>query len=62
AMDGARARGAAIMHLEVRESNLAALKLYHRHQFAEIGRRKAYYRGIDGRVHDAITMQRQITA
>ncbi len=62
AIDSARRRGAESMHLEVRASNTAALKLYHRHHFSEIGRRNAYYRGMDGQAHDAITMQRQITA
>lgn len=29
--------------LEVRESNLAAIELYHRHGFGKIGKRKRYY-------------------
>jgi [ribosomal protein S18]-alanine N-acetyltransferase len=39
----ARALGAALATLEVREGNRAARQLYHRHGFAEVGRRKRYY-------------------
>jgi ribosomal-protein-alanine N-acetyltransferase len=52
----ARAHGAARMVLEVRPSNAAALALYRRFLFSEIGRRKGYY---DGR-EDAIVMAREL--
>jgi ribosomal-protein-alanine N-acetyltransferase len=52
----ARAHGAARMLLEVRPSNAAALALYRRFLFSEIGRRKGYY---DGR-EDAIVMAREL--
>jgi len=42
-LDCVRARGAAEVYLEVRESNLAARKLYEKWGFVEAGRRKAYY-------------------
>lgn len=40
----ARARGVTRIHLEVRESNDAARQLYARNGFAEVGRRRGYYR------------------
>ena len=43
-LDLARDRGAKSVFLEVRESNLAARSLYGKHSFAEVGRRKQYYR------------------
>jgi len=52
AIDQARADGAAAMFLEVRSSN-PAITLYRAHGFVETGVRRAYYRGIDGRAHDA---------
>jgi ribosomal-protein-alanine N-acetyltransferase len=42
--------------LEVRKSNLAAINLYEKHYFLEIGVRKKYYK--DG--EDAIIMQRTV--
>ncbi|MBA2935065.1 ribosomal protein S18-alanine N-acetyltransferase [Sphingomonas sp. CGMCC 1.13654] len=51
----ARFRGAARLHLEMREGNPAAY-LYEAAGFAEIGRRKRYYRGRDGSSFDAITL------
>ncbi|PTD98231.1 ribosomal-protein-alanine N-acetyltransferase [Pseudothauera lacus] len=51
----ARAAGATQMFLEVRPSNTAALALYRRAGFAEIGRRKGYYPALEGR-EDAIVM------
>ena len=44
AIAAARAARASVMFLEVRESNTAALQLYHAHGFSEVGRRKRYYR------------------
>jgi len=43
-MAAARARGAIAVYLDVRESNAAARALYARFGFAEVGRRRAYYR------------------
>jgi ribosomal-protein-alanine N-acetyltransferase len=43
-LDKARALGARMATLEVRVSNLDAQRLYARHGFIEVGRRKAYYR------------------
>ncbi len=42
-LDMARARGAAAMFLEVRESNQAARALYEKWAFLESGRRPVYY-------------------
>lgn len=55
----ARARGLATIHLETREGNGAA-RIYRRHGFAEVGRRRGYYRGADGGLHDAATLSRAI--
>ncbi|MEJ2090711.1 MAG: ribosomal protein S18-alanine N-acetyltransferase [Syntrophobacterales bacterium] len=43
ALDKARAQGAAVVWLEVRPSNAAALSLYHSFGFKEIGIRPGYY-------------------
>ena len=51
----AHARGAARLHLEMREGN-PALFLYEGAGFHQVGRRPSYYRGKDGRVLDAITL------
>jgi ribosomal-protein-alanine N-acetyltransferase len=50
--DVARSHGAARLILEVRPGNQAALALYRRAGFAEIGRRQGYYQGRE----DAIVM------
>jgi ribosomal-protein-alanine N-acetyltransferase len=42
-LDSARGRGAQGIFLEVRESNLAARRLYEKWAFVESGRRKRYY-------------------
>ena len=56
----ARATGAAKMFLEVRAGNQAAQRLYARHGFSVIGRRKSYYALANspaaGQREDAITM------
>jgi ribosomal-protein-alanine N-acetyltransferase len=57
--DQARTRAAIRMLLEVRPGNLAALALYRRHGFLEIGRRRDYYPAHEGR-EDAIVMARDI--
>ncbi len=51
----ARARGAARLHLEVREGN-HALSLYERAGYTLVGRRKDYYSGRGGRSYDALTL------
>lgn len=50
-----KAAGAVNLFLEVRESNVPALKLYDRTGFKEVGRRKAFY--VDP-VEDALLMQK----
>jgi ribosomal-protein-alanine N-acetyltransferase len=52
-------RGAASMHLEVAEDNLAARALYAKLGYEEAGRRHAYYAGEGGFV-DAIVMKRTL--
>lgn len=53
------ARGLAMdsILLEVRPSNLRALKVYAQYGFTEIGRRKAYYPAHNGQREDAIVMR-----
>ena len=48
-LDMARAKGAAAVFLEVRESNQAARALYEKWAFLESGRRRGYYRDPAGR-------------
>jgi ribosomal-protein-alanine N-acetyltransferase len=50
-----RDRNGATLHLEVRYNN-PAIELYKRAGFVQIGRRPGYYHGIDGQVHDALTL------
>lgn len=52
----ARARGAAAMFLEVAADNAAALALYAREGFVEVGRRRRYY--ADGA--DALVLRRDL--
>ncbi len=58
-IEQARQRDAYIMFLEVRPSNRAALMLYRKEGFTEIGRRKGYYPTLNGR-EDAIVLSRDI--
>jgi len=55
----ARGRGAERIFLEVRPSNLGAIRLYHREGFNEIGRRPRYYPARDGR-EDALVMAMEL--
>ena len=55
----ARDRGAERLHLEVRAGN-DAVALYRAHGFAQVGQRCGYYRGVDGRAHDAQTYALQL--
>ncbi len=52
-------RGAASMHLEVAETNVAARALYAKLGYAEAGRRNAYYSGEGGTI-DAIVLRRDL--
>lgn len=51
-----RARGVASLYLEVRASNQAAIALYERFGFRDVGRRRAYYQNPteDARVMEVI--------
>ena len=53
----ARQKGVEEVHLEVRDGN-PALQLYRKAGFREVGRRKNYYSGNDGRLFDALTLSR----
>ena len=55
----ARSRGALRLLLEMRDGN-PALSLYGRAGFAQIGRRRDYYRGRDRDLHDALTLARPL--
>lgn len=58
-VDDARTRRAERLHLEVRAGNPAAA-LYTAHGFAQVGTRRAYYRGADGQQRDAQTWARDL--
>lgn len=51
---------AAVMFLEVRRSNAAAIALYTREGFVRIGERKAYYPEVEGVREDAITFAMEL--
>ena len=53
----ARARGDQALWLEVRPSNIAALALYLRMGFAEVGRRPAYYPAQGQQREDALVLR-----
>jgi ribosomal-protein-alanine N-acetyltransferase len=53
-IDDARANGAHRIHLEVRDGN-PATQLYEAAGFAQMNRRRNYYRGSDGNQIDALT-------
>jgi [ribosomal protein S18]-alanine N-acetyltransferase len=52
----AQQRGAEDLFLEMRADN-DAIFLYQQCGFSECGRRRAYYKGTDGQIRDAITMR-----
>jgi len=52
-------RGAAVVYLEVRESNEAAISLYEKFGFSVLGRRKNYYKYP---TEDALLMARVLSA
>jgi [ribosomal protein S18]-alanine N-acetyltransferase len=55
--DYAREQAHTSVLLEVRISNSAAIKLYSRYGFTEIGRRKAYYPAANNTREDAVVMR-----
>ncbi|MGV0909464.1 GNAT family N-acetyltransferase [Martelella sp. FOR1707] len=59
-MQEARAMGAHAMLLEVSAENAAALSLYRKLGFVEVGRRKAYYTHDDGTRTTALVMRRDL--
>ena len=59
-LERAAASGVAEAFLEVRPSNLAAIRLYQRIGFEQIGIRRGYYQASDGR-EDAIVLKRELT-
>lgn len=56
ALAAARAARLAVVHLEVRAGNAAALALYARHGFLAVGRRPRYYEGRE----DAVLLSRRL--
>ncbi|MBL4621346.1 MAG: ribosomal protein S18-alanine N-acetyltransferase [Immundisolibacteraceae bacterium] len=52
--------GGKVVYLEVRPSNKAALALYRKFEFDQIGLRKNYYRGL-ARREDAVVLSRDIS-
>jgi ribosomal-protein-alanine N-acetyltransferase len=52
------AEGAKSLFLEVESDNQAALALYRRFDFREVGERKAYYRKVDGIRGSALVLRR----
>ncbi|WP_374700946.1 ribosomal protein S18-alanine N-acetyltransferase [Aureimonas sp. AU40] len=54
------AERAASLFLEVEETNTAALALYRRLRFEEVGRRPAYYAGPDGTRTSALILKRAL--
>jgi [ribosomal protein S18]-alanine N-acetyltransferase len=59
-MGQARLQGVAQLFLEVREGNTSAQALYRSQGFELVGRRARYYRGRDGRAHDALTLRHDL--
>jgi ribosomal-protein-alanine N-acetyltransferase len=55
-LENARQAATNRIYLEVRESNAAARRLYASRQFAEVGRRKKYYRAPE---EDALILRRE---
>jgi ribosomal-protein-alanine N-acetyltransferase len=60
-LERASAGGVAEAFLEVRPSNLSAIRLYQHLGFEQIGIRRGYYQAPDGR-EDAIVLKRQLIA
>lgn len=60
-LDDAKKLAAEAVFLEVRQSNLEAMRLYRSSGFLQIGVRRNYYRGEHGR-EDAVVLKRHLTA
>jgi ribosomal-protein-alanine N-acetyltransferase len=60
-LERAAAAGVAEAFLEVRPSNLSAIRLYQHLGFEQIGIRRGYYQAPDGR-EDAIVLKRELAA
>jgi len=60
AIQMAREIDADAMFLDVEDGNIAALQLYKSLGFANLSRRKLYYRQKDGRYTDALVMTRKL--
>src|SRR3954463_5140635 len=60
-LERATGAGVAEAFLEVRPSNLAAIRLYQRLGFEQIGIRRGYYQAADGR-EDAIVLKKGLAA
>ena len=58
-LDQAKADGARRVHLEVRDGN-PAIAMYRASGFAQVGRRRGYYKGSDGSRFDALTFARDL--
>lgn len=58
-IDRARLDGLARVHLEVRDGNPAEA-MYRAAGFVPVGRRRNYYRGVDGLRFDALTYAREL--
>ena len=59
-IEGARARGAQMLHLEVADDRDPAITLYRNVGFEQVGRRPRYYRRRNGPV-DALAMRLDLT-
>jgi ribosomal-protein-alanine N-acetyltransferase len=60
-LDQAEADGARRVHLEVRDGN-PAIAMYRASGFAQVGRRRGYYKGSDGSRFDALTFALDLPA
>jgi [ribosomal protein S18]-alanine N-acetyltransferase len=60
AVEHASEMGANLVFLEVDCTNLPAIALYKRLGFTEVGRRRAYYAGADGKFRDALVLRSEI--
>lgn len=58
-IDHGRRKGVRRLHLEVRDTN-PAVSMYQEFGFKTEGRRRNYYLGQDGSLHDALTMAREL--
>jgi [ribosomal protein S18]-alanine N-acetyltransferase len=58
-LDRARAAGMQDAYLEVRPSNVSAIRLYVAMAFEQIGIRRGYYQAVNGR-EDAVVLRRRL--